>query len=293
MRVYTAFTPFLLLFLLLPILPMTAASAGTLTIAAPPDVIADHDRLLAGRKPAAVTRYDGPGSRRDVVELILVQQALILAGNQRPVELVPAPTYMRMLAMVADGHAELTGTSVWASDIDNDAERLQASTPLIAEGEFHAAFFHAHNNSTGVRERIRNGDWEHLAAVSSRSWKPDWKALHHLGLAQVYDVPEWPAMVRMVSAGRADFLLAPFPADRSGSLQFDGMQLDAVPGVCLPLAGSRHLAVARSRPETLSQLERGLNLLRQKAVIRRAYTEAGFWSEESRSCRPVAGKRRD
>lgn len=267
------------------LLPVAAPAAGPVRVAVPPDVIADFNTLLAGRKPAQLGRYDGPGARRDVVELVLVQQALVLGGDPRPIELVPAPTYRRMLALVADGHADLTGTTVWATDIDSDAARLQASSALIADGEFTAGFFHARGAGT-VRDRIHGHRWSGLSAVSSHTWTPDWQALQRLGLAHVYDASEWPVMVRMVAAGRADFLLAPFQPGTEPLIRMEGVVLEPVPGACVALAGSRHLALPRtaSGDQLRRTLEQGLAQLRKRQAIHRAYTDSGFWNADARQC---------
>lgn len=265
---------------LLFVLCLAAAPGGwarTLRVVTTPDVAADYERLLAGRAPLAIQQFSGPGARRDVVELILVQQALAYGGETSAVQIITAPTYRRMLALVSDGHADLTGNTVWSTDIDTQADRLQGSTALVGDGEFVAGFYRA-PAAKALDARIRGGHWHGLTAVSSRSWTPDWRALQRLGLDTVYDVAEWPAMVRMVAAGRADFLLAPLPGDGGGDITLDGVRLVPVTGTCLALAGSRHLALARN-PEgdrLRAALDRGLARLRNEGLLRRAYTQSGF-----------------
>lgn len=284
-----------LLTLLLLLLSPLPATADALRVVATPDVIADYQRLVGNRKPVDISDYRGPGSRRDVVELLLVHQALALAGESRSVTLVPVPTYQRMLALVADGRADLTGSTVWASDIDANAARLQASSAFVADGQFVAGVFHA-AGANGTAVKLKERDWASLTAVSSRTWTPDWTALQRLGLSSVYDTGEWPAMVRMVGAGRADFLLAPFqPGSADGgdpAIHFEGITLVPVPGLCIALPGSRHVAVARTAggSRVLQRLEQGLAQLQRRQAIQRAYTDAGFLTGDQRACHPMNGR---
>ncbi|MFX6036180.1 hypothetical protein ABTE74_22595, partial [Acinetobacter baumannii] len=53
-----------------------AAEEPALPALIPDDVLLDYRRFLAGRDPASVTDYGGPLSRRDVVEVVLIHQAL-------------------------------------------------------------------------------------------------------------------------------------------------------------------------------------------------------------------------
>ncbi len=265
-------------------LPM-AALAESLRVVVTPDVLADYQRLLGERSPLAMTRFQGPGARRDVVEVILLQQALARGGLPATVEFLTAPTYRRMLALVADGHADVSGSSVWGSDIDDNAARLQASSALVSDGQFIAGFYRA-PGAGHLDASIRQGRWQGLTAVSSRDWRPDWLALQRLALRHVYDAAEWPLMVRMVGAGRADFLLAPLPGAGSPDIRLDGIQLVPVDGTCLVLPGSRHYALGRhAAGNRLRQsLERGLELLRSQGLVRRAYLEAGFLRNEYPAC---------
>lgn len=55
---------------------LPAAFADPVTVLVPPDVWKDYQTLVNGRDPLTITEFSGPGRRRDVVEVILLQQAL-------------------------------------------------------------------------------------------------------------------------------------------------------------------------------------------------------------------------
>ena len=58
------------------LLPGWAMAEPLLPALIPDDVLRDYQAFLAGRDPVAITDYGGPLSRRDVVEVVLIHQAL-------------------------------------------------------------------------------------------------------------------------------------------------------------------------------------------------------------------------
>ena len=48
----------------------------TLTAAVDEDIIADYQLFVGERDPLDIIHFSGPGARRDVVEIVLLQQAL-------------------------------------------------------------------------------------------------------------------------------------------------------------------------------------------------------------------------
>lgn len=270
---------FLLTLLALPF----AAGADEVRVAATPEAIAAYHRLLAGQQTGTPGRYEG--TPHEAVEMLLLREALRLGGDRRRIVPVSAPTYRRMLALVAGGHADLGGAAAWAADIDADASRLQASSALASNGEIAVGFFTAR---AAVAERIRHAQWRDLSAVGNHDRSADWAALQKLGLASVYDADSWPAMVRMVGAGRADFLLAPLHDGSDASIHLDQVVLDPVPGACLLLAGSLHYALPRSAAGNLlrDRLERGLAELRRTRTLQRAWMETGLVPRDGRHCQP-------
>lgn len=259
------------------------ASADEVRVAAAPEAIAAYHRLLSASQPATDVPY--AGTPPEGVQLLLLRQALLLGGDRRRLVPVAAPTYRRMLALVADGHADLGGAVAWANDIDADASRLQASSALAGNGAIAVGIYAVRPE---IAERIRHGQWHDISAVGNRDHDADWMALQKLGLANVYDADSWPAMVRMVGAGRADFLLAPLPVGRDAAIRLDQVVLEPVPGACLPLDGSLHYVLSRSLAGNLlrERLERGLAELRRTRVLPRAWIETGLVLPEGQHCLP-------
>jgi len=273
--------------LLLSLLLSLPSGAQTLVpIAVPPDVLADYHKLLkhkARNQEAAVSLSDfsGPGSRRDVVELILVQQAFLAAGVPgMKAEFVPIANYEDTLAALAKGTVAATGTSMWLEDLFINHKDLYITTAIINRGEFEAGFY-VHPDNLEAMNTLSAGDLTHLSGISSKAWKADWKTLSNLPLKDLVHVASWGDMVDAVATGRVDFLLAPFQTNIGMKLNAGGTEFVPIPQIKLGLSGSRHLAVSRKHPQGAyinAALNLGLMRLKKQGVVRQAYTDAGFFN---------------
>ncbi len=254
-------------------------AAEPLAVLVPADVLVDYRAWLGTRDAATLDDFAGPGLRRDVVEVALLQRALRAGGRSDAVTFVTAPNYQRFLAELADGQAALIGTSAWRADLVALGDRVLISAPIIADGEFVAGLY-TRPDAPALAARTL-ADVRGLSAISNPGWTADWTALSALGLRELHGTTTWPAMVRMVAAGSCDFLLAPFQATPDLALSCDGTRLVPIPGLKIALAGSRHFAVAAHLPEAAAlraALDRGLATLVAAGTIRRAYEQSGFFS---------------
>lgn len=259
--------------------------AGDCTLIVPADVLADYRLFLGGRNPAAIRDFGGPHSRRDVVELVLIQQALRAGGYQQGVRMVEASSYARILRELEEGRATLSGTSVWQKDVEEAKGRLLASPPLVKEGEMMAGLYVSPDNAQALNARTPRA-LSSLRAVSNRDWSADWAALSQLGFRQVENVPLWDSMVRMVASQRVDVLLAPFQKGKSMTLNYADLQLVPISGVRVRLAGSRVVAVSHRHPDgakAYMALRRGVAQLHVNGRIEQAYRQSGFFQSKTAS----------
>ncbi|XZG71398.1 hypothetical protein ACTSKR_05925 [Chitinibacteraceae bacterium HSL-7] len=269
--------------------PLTQAAPQFVTILAQQDVLDDYSRFLHGRDPLTIQQYGGPGSRRDVAELVLVQQALKRGGLNYPVKIVSvdrsSDSYNRYLREILSGTATVGGNTAWEIDLKDIRDQVFVSPALIANGEFEAGLYTSPDNTRALNAKTL-ADIQKLTAVVADSWKPDVATLQSLGMKQLLMTQSWDSMVGMVSKQRADVMLAPFQANDSMSLVTDKHRFVPIPNVKVGLSGSRHLFVSRRAPlgqETADALARGLAKLREEGTIRRAYTEAGFFNSRAAS----------
>lgn len=272
-----------LTFLAMAISPVfSLAQSSDPAVLVPADVHADYLRLLDGRDPLALSDYSGPGSRRDVVEMILLQQALAAAEVDLTVRFEVENDYEAILQRLVAGEALATGTSAWLSDLMPRHPDIRITTALISQGEFVAGLYARPDNAQAMAARSV-ADLAELTAASSSAWRADWLTLSELELGELIDADSWTEMVAAVVSGEADFLLAPFQPTEGMVLPVDGAELMPIPGLKLGLVGSRHLAVSRAHPDSSlfnAALQLGLLRLKAEGVIQQAYTDAGFYHQE-------------
>lgn len=256
-------------------------AGNTITAAVDEDIIADYHLFVGERDPIDIDRFSGPGARRDVVELVLLQQALHLGGFQGKLVLRPENSYLRILKLLTDGQIPISGALMWRHDIKPHAAHLYKTSAVVKDDEFIVGLYTRQDNN-----RALNADTlekvSQLSAASNDHWKPDVATLKALGISRIYYSTYWVQIVRMVVAGRADITLAPFQSNPGMKVQVDNLELVPIPGVKVAIADSRHWPVSKKHPQgeaIFNALQKGIALLEQKNVIQRAYEECGFFHE--------------
>lgn len=279
----------LLLSLFSALLTMGSALAQPLTVLVPPDVWSDYERLLNGRDPLLMEDYRGPGSRRDVVEVVLLQQALARAGSDYELTFQVESDYNATLDALVKGSAIASATSAWLSDLTPIWNDIFITTAVIDRGQFEAGFYTTPTNTRALNARDDDA-LRSLRGISSRHWEIDWETLNAFGAEQLTHAQSWGQMVDSVLAGEQDYLLAPFQQTRDLSLRLAEGTLIPIPGVKIGLAGTRHFAVSRAHPASRdfnTALHLGLMRLKKDGTLRRAYEDAGFINRDVADWRPV------
>ncbi|MFC3851814.1 hypothetical protein ACFOSD_04105 [Salinispirillum marinum] len=234
----------------------------------------DYERFLNGRDPVSITDFSGPYSRRDVVEMVLVKQALHLSGVAVPFTFAAEDDPDRIIEALRDGSALAAGNTFWLDHLTPHYDELRITTALINRGEFEVGFY-VHPDAV-VRE---NSDLRSRRQISTAQWKQDWDSLHSLGFDALLHWDTWPDQVNAVMTGDISFLLAPFQNGDDMVLQLGENRLVPIPGIKLGLIGSRHMAVSRAHPDGAlfnSALQLGLLRLKREDRIRQAYLDSGF-----------------
>lgn len=263
--------------------------AQPLTVLVPPDVWSDYERLVDGRDPLSIRDYSGPGSRRDVVEVILLQQALARAGSRYELSFQVEADYSATLDALVRGAAVASATSAWLSDLIPIWNDIFITTAVIERGQFEAGFYTAPGNRQALTAQ-NDEALRALRAVSSRYWEIDWETLNAFGAQQLTHAQNWGQMVEAVLSGEQDYLLAPFQQTENLALNLSEGTLMPIPGVKIGLAGTRHFAISRAHPagrDFNTALHLGLLRLKKDGTVQRAYEDAGFINTEVANWRPV------
>ncbi|WIV97322.1 hypothetical protein [Kinneretia aquatilis] len=272
------------------VLPPSEAMAGeavpsSIQAAVPADVMVDYGRFLNRRDPLTLSDFSGPHSRRDVVEVVLLHQALALGGWAHPLEFVDMPSGERLLREISTGRLVCSATTYWEQDTMGSGQGVMLSRAMVQAGEFEAGLYTVESNRRAMSARSL-ADVRALSVLSNRNWVVDWATLEQLGIHRRQHVTNWELMPRMVEAGRADLLLAPFQATPDLSLTVGKVRLVPIPGLKISLRGTRHYLLAREHPQGFglrSALDIGLQRLLQQGVVRKAYTQSGFFNTKTAS----------
>ncbi|MEN0036546.1 MAG: hypothetical protein AAGC78_05740 [Cellvibrio sp.] len=265
--------------LLLAAISQMAIASATIVAAVDEDIITDYQLFVGERDPLLINYFGGPGARRDVIEIVLLQQALDLGGFKGKVTLRPENSYLRILKLVADGQVALSGALMWREDIKPYTTHLFKTKAIVKEGEFIAGLYTRADNQRALTANTLE-KVQHLSAASNAHWNADVKTLTALGVKKVQFSTYWVQIARMVAAKRADFTLAPFQVNPEMKVVVGNLELVPIPGIKVALPGSRHWPVSKNHPqgeEVFNALIKGIELLEQKKIIQRAYEECGFF----------------
>ncbi|MBZ9610139.1 hypothetical protein [Rheinheimera maricola] len=266
---------------LLLILVFITVEAETLktVITVDKDVFEDARRFLNGRDALTVTDFSTNHARRDVVDFILIQQAVALGGIKLQVRYEPGNYDARNLRSISSGMLLIGLDTFWRSELSSLQQQLYISQPLIRRGEYLAGLYTSPHNTRALAVTELQ-QLKKLTAVSSKNWHADWYTWQQIGPASLLDEHSWPSQAKLVSKQWVDVMLSPFLPRLPFTISSDEYQLVAVPGVKIMLDDSRHVAVSRLHPDgerVFNALQAGLTLLREQGVIDRAYTQAGFF----------------
>jgi hypothetical protein len=248
------------------------------------DVYANYKRFIGQRDPLKLTRFDGPGSNRDVVEVVLLQQALHRGGEKRPLHFLLTDSESRNVKILASGEGDVSGASSWKTSADSNPAHITTSRPLIRDGQFMAGLYFPAGSPALDIVAAQPALVSRYTAVCVEAWTPDVITLTSLGSPVLY-TESWESMLGMVKKKRADYVLAPFQPTADFRLNAGGMVMKPVRGVKVSLSGSRHFLLSRSiqhAAELQDALDRGLQQLEQEGVVTRAYRESGFENDAVR-----------
>jgi hypothetical protein len=270
---------------------VSAEQIMNVTATASQDVIDDYYRFLANRDPLKITYYGGAYSRRDVVELVLFQQALAVGGLNCKVHFFSTPSYQRSLIELRQGFLMATAEPVWGRDVKGQSQ-LWMSPSLVQPGEFVAGLYTTKEKA----ERFKNlslKELKNLKIVTNKVWRSDFESLVNAGFVNILETTQWDLMVRMVKYGRADMLLSAFRPTKDMSLTDQDVTLYPVPGYKIVLKGQRVWAVNKNLPNSekvIRALAAGTRELVKNKTVSRAYQESGFFNSKVEDWTVLSGE---
>jgi len=243
------------------------------------DVYVDYIAFLNGRDVLNITDFSSKTIRRDVVDMIIAQQALRLGGFDQKFHYVPGKLNFRNTKMLQLGKLLISFDSYWLSDANALKNDIYISDPVIRNGEYIAGIYTSPNNNKVLAINDIE-DLKQFTAVSTKKWRTDWATLSQLPLKQLIEEDEWLSMARMVDIQWIDFILMPFHSTPDQSFTMDKVKLVPVKNIGIELKDSRHFVISKKHPygkSAFRAINKGLHMLRQQGAIEKAYRQAGFF----------------
>lgn len=268
--------------LLLLISLNTISTLPTVKVSIETDIYQYAQEVLAGQSPLAVENFTGEHSQRDVVEFILVQKALALGGLNINFSFIVGNYDARNIKLLQDGLLLINFDSMWHSHVSMLKEDVYISDAVIRKGEYWAGIYTSQENKKNFSIKSL-AQFKQLTVASSTNWHVDWQTLSQMKPKALIHQEEWQSMAKLVSLGWVDVMLAPFTQKTPFSYEGTNYKIVAIEGVKVALNDSRHFVVSRKHPygeKTFIALQKGLKILRQQGVIKKAYQQSGFFNEQ-------------
>ncbi|MFC3031909.1 hypothetical protein ACFOEE_05205 [Pseudoalteromonas fenneropenaei] len=239
-----------------------------------------YQTFLQGKNPLELNDFHPitQGSHIELVEMVLLQQALYLGGETRKVEFraKPSVNLMEYSDLIA-GDSLLLARSVWHEDIINYSGSLYISEPVVRVGEYEAGLYVSKLNVALhdlPAERL-----DQISVVANPRWQVDWHALNNIKLNIISFIGPWETMLDMVENQIADAMLVNFSVSENLTMTFLDRDYVPINNLKVLLPDSRHFVVSKRHPDgarVYAALNKGLHILRERGVIERALRQSGF-----------------
>ncbi len=242
------------------------------------DVYEDYQQFVAGRDVLSIKDFQHKNMRRDVADMVLLQQSLALGGFKHQFSYVAGKVNFRNTKMLETGELLLSFDSYWLSDAQALSSAVYISDPVIRRGEYFAGIYTSPKNLRTLQVKTLD-DLRELSGVSTPKWQTDWQTMSALPLKKLIREDEWLSQARIVHMGWVDFMLMPFFNANDGSYQLEQIRLQRVPGVAILLDDSRHFVISKAHPfgkTAFDAIQRGMKILRANGQIEKMYRDAGF-----------------
>lgn len=245
-------------------------------VAVPLDVYNDYQILVGDRDVLTIENYSGDGARRDTVEIIILQQALNHGGWTGEIDFILIDSYNRLFAELESDRIDIIGTSVWHKDT-LESTGLKTD-PTIREGEYVVGFYVVEDRTELLNASL--SELQELVAVTNYAWESDMEVYKSLGIENIVSSSDYEQQIIMMSEGRADFRMSSFKNNPEMSRVVAGIKLIPIQNIKISFPGSRTYLVTPGPKgeELLTAINKGLKYLHSKEIVRKAYTEGGFYN---------------
>ena len=235
--------------------------------------------VLDGKSPLEIENFvpKSHGSHLEIIEMIILQQALHYGGLDQKVKFEPQNiANLGEIAAIVDGAILMYGRSMWLETSVDYQGSLYISEAVIENGEFEAGLYFNASKKHLLETNMNNLD--KLKVVANPRWRADWRALLNTPMTVVNFIGPWENMLAMVDASIVDVMLINFSVSQNLKLTFMERKYLPIPNLKVVLPDSRHFVVSKNHPDgkrVFNALEKGLKFMRETGKLKRLYQQAG------------------
>ncbi|KPH63738.1 hypothetical protein HJP15_03060 [Pseudoalteromonas sp. NEC-BIFX-2020_002] len=244
-----------------------------------------YTAFLNGRDVMDVTDFNPStdGSHLEIVEMILLQQALYLGGETKKVVFRPQ-TWVNSTEFdsLIDGSSLMLARTIWHEDLLDYRGSLYVSDAVIEFGQYEAGLYVSVDNKRA--QELKPSELNQLTVVVNPRWHVDWRALVNTPISVISYIGPWEDMLAMVETQVVDAMMINFSVSDHLDLNFEGKLFTPLKKLKVILPDTRHFAVSKAHPQgkqVAQALKRGLKVLTKRGVIKKALQQSGFINQQT------------
>ncbi|MBU2970425.1 hypothetical protein KO527_13815 [Pseudoalteromonas sp. C2R02] len=243
-----------------------------------------YNEVLGSLSPLEIENFKptSDGSHLEIIEMIILQQALHLGGLKEPIIFEPHDmANLGEIAPIVDGTILMFGRSMWLQTSVDYQGSLYISEPVIKYGEFEAGLYY--NIANKDLKDIKIDALSEFKIVANPRWLADWRALLNSPMTMVNFIGPWENMIAMLDANIVDLMLVNFSVSNDLNMIFKDKLYQPINNLKIVLPDSRHFVVSKRHPrgkEVFEALQKGLTIMRKLGKIRKLYEQAGVMNSK-------------
>lgn len=238
-----------------------------------------YNEVLGSLSPLEIENFKptSDGSHLEIIEMIILQQALHLGGLKEPIIFEPHDmANLGEIAPIVDGTILMFGRSMWLQTSVDYQGSLYISEPVIKYGEFEAGLYY--NIANKDLKDIKIDALSEFKIVANPRWLADWRGLLNSPMTMINFIGPWENMIAMLDANIVDLMLVNFSVSNDLNMIFKDKLYQPINNLKIVLPDSRHFVVSKRHPrgkEVFEALQKGLTIMRKLGKIRKLYEQAG------------------
>lgn len=244
-----------------------------------------YSAFVNGRDIMDITdfRPSTDGSHLEIVEMILLQQALYLGGETKKVKFRPRNwVNTTEFDSLIDGSSLMLARTMWHEDLLDYRGSLYVSDAVIEFGQYEAGLYVSVDNQSA--QALKPSELNQLTVVVNPRWHVDWRALVNTPVSVISYIGPWEDMLAMVETQVVDAMMINFSVSDHLDLSFEGKLFTPLKKLKVVLPDTRHFAVSKAHPQgkqVAQALQRGLAVLSERGMIKKALQQSGFINNQT------------